>query len=152
MVSESEEQLSEYIQRTMAFVISASFTIIYSYSFCSKSERKATKVNRSLSIICIVYVSSYTLRYFGTVVVFWMVGEDNIPSLINEILEYSLFDLAFVIGHFCFVLLIILRLQTGFKGTIYQPTKMELIMLYTLLFINLITNELYFVFHQNRKE
>lgn len=149
-MKEEDAELSENLQKTFAFLIGLTFTIIYIRSFCSKSAKEKANVDGILPIIAIIYVSVYTLRYFGTLIV-WMIGEENIPSIwIDEILEYALFDLAFVIGHFCFVLLMILRLHTGFKGTMYETTKFELGILYSLLIILLLTNELFFVWSQNR--
>ena len=94
-------QLSDDIQKTLAFIISAVFLIIYFISFCSKTTRESKGLNKTVITICIVYAASYTIRYFGKMVVF-IIGKDNIPSiLIDEILQYALFDLGLVIGHFC---------------------------------------------------
>ena len=154
MKYEAVFEFSDNLQKTGAFLISFVFLIIYIRSFCAISQSK--KVSRKLITICILYVTLYTLRYFGKILV-WIIGAENIPTLlIDEILEYALFDLAFAVGHFCFVLLMILRLQIAFKDTIYETSKLNLLILYSLLIINLIVNELYFVcnqvFYHNKRD
>ena len=153
MVTAAAEEMSGNIQSAVAFGIALIFTIIYVWSFCLKRETAPTQHNIKsiVVIICIIYVCSYTLRYCGKVTVI-IIGEENVDPTLHEVLDYLVFDLPFAIGHICFNLLMILRLQTGFNGTIYETPKQKLFIFYTLLLSIFITDELYFIIDQNKNK
>eukprot|EP00483_Globobulimina_turgida_P012721 UN12744 len=150
---EEAADLSGNLQSTFNFGTSLIFSIIYFISFfcppstdaqkqnnkqqftpAGRNKPGRKKVNPTIVKVAICYAMTYTIRYL-LFVILWSIEDVQIPYIWEEeILEYF-FDLCFSIAAFAFNLLMILRLQTGFKGTMYETKKVDLIILYTLLFV-----------------
>ena len=160
MTLEEAAELSDNIQSAFNFLLSLIFFVIYIEAFyClnpnepqktnyQKTKSKTQSINPVIRRVSICYVLVYTIRYTFFIIIWG--GFDNKEF---EVLEYGVFDLGFVIGHSLFYLLMILRLQQGFAtSSKYKLKKWELVVLYTLLALICVTNEMYFIIRHNRKK
>ena len=119
-------------------------------------HRKKAKLDKPTVITSMIYISTYTFRYFLFCINWMVIDFSNDPKQTKSPGWYEFaqvtMDLCFVIAHGAFYLLMILRLNRAFNGTIYEFHKYIIYAFYFGLFVIVLIDILYFYIYERGHE
>eukprot|EP01084_Bolivina_argentea_P250760 420303_1 len=137
---------SELILDIFGFICTFIFLVIYIVFFyklrqsegsSNASKRNKIVTNPWIMILPTTYTMCYTIRYLLKLI-------SNVTNDVNVFYQVS-FDATFIIGNALFYVIMLLRLALGFKGTVYELTRVKLVVCCIILICITLINIFHYV-------